>query len=70
MGTLIDAVRSALHLVLSTDPDVIEYAGRSLLIALVSAVWAVLLFGVAMRVVAIARAGDDRGSPLSSGVGG
>ena len=41
-----------------------------LLIALLSAVWAILLFGIAMRVVAIAGAGDDGGSPLSSGAGG
>ncbi len=36
MATVIDAARSALQMVLSLDPDVLEYAGRSLLIALVS----------------------------------
>ncbi len=36
MQTLLDALRNALHLVVTFDPDVVEYAGRSLLIALCS----------------------------------
>jgi hypothetical protein len=41
-----------------------------ILIALVSIVWAILLFGVALRVVAIARDGDDGSSPASQAIGG
>ncbi len=40
------------------------------IIAVMSVVWAILLFGVALRVIAIARAGDDGSSPVTQGVGG
>jgi tungstate transport system permease protein len=43
MQTLSDAVRNALHLVLSLDPGVVEYAGRSLLIASVATALAALV---------------------------
>jgi len=43
MQTLLDALRNALHLVVTFDPNVIEYAGRSLLIATVATALASLL---------------------------
>jgi tungstate transport system permease protein len=43
MQTLLDALRNALHLVVTFDPNVIEYAGRSLLIATVATLVASLL---------------------------
>ncbi len=43
MQTLFDALRNALHLVLTLDADVFEYAGRSVLIATVSTLIAGLI---------------------------
>ena len=43
MQTLLDALRNAMHLVFTLDPDVFEYAGRSLLIATVSTLIASVL---------------------------
>lgn len=43
MQTLLDALRNALHLVFTLDADVLEYAGRSLLIASVSTLIAAML---------------------------
>ena len=45
MQTLLDALRNALHLVVSLDANVVEYAGRSLLVA-VMATLAASLVGV------------------------
>ena len=43
MQTLLDALRNALHLIVTLDADVFEYAGRSLLIASVSTLIASML---------------------------
>jgi len=43
MQTLLDALRNALHTIFTLDADVVEYSGRSLLIALVSTLLAALI---------------------------
>ncbi len=43
MSTLIDAVRNALHLIVTLDGDVLQYAGRSLYIALISTCFSCLV---------------------------
>ena len=52
MQTLLDALWSAVHLIITLDPNVLEYAGRSLLIAAVSTLVASLIGIPAGAVVA------------------
>ncbi len=61
MQTILDALRSALHLILTLDPGVIEYAGRSLLIA-TSATLVASLVGIPLGALIAER--DFRGKRL------